>query len=182
VPPVRREAVISIGAILGSAGLLVLVFWVLRDWPDVSCGLELTPEERQAVDVFRRGYAALHALAVAVLLAVIWRLAAARRGRWRPGDPTLAAITLLSILFAIAAADRETLGMAIVLAFLSVLVVPAAAALLVLAAALLAFARTHRAGAHVVLVVAWLLAAVAVPGHLAAVGFVDEPWCLDETL
>ena len=177
----RREGFIALGTLAGSAVLLWLVFWVAREWPDLpDCFSELSAAQARAVDAYRAGYRPLHLLAALALAAGVWRLAAARRGAARPGAPTIAALGAFLLVFALMVADDELAGPGFLLALLSVVAAPAAAALGLLALPLLAAPASARIGGHLALVAAWLALAVVLPGHFGAIAVVDESWCLAE--
>jgi hypothetical protein len=174
----RRAAFVTVGLVVAAATLLWLVFWVLRGWPDVPvCHAGLSGSEQRAVDAFQRGSGWLHLSAAVLVVVAIWRLAAARRGAARPGRATLALLAMWSVLYVVALVEPEAL-LTGVFAWVAFVTFPLGLLLLVAALPLLAAARTARAGATVVLVLAWLVLVVLVPSHAYGVASVGEPFCM----
>ena len=179
----RREALNTVGVLMAGTAVLVVVFWVVRDWPQLAdeCGLRLSAQERADIAAYREGYLSIHAAIAAAIGVAIWRLQSVRRGARRPGWPTVASLAIFAAAFASALATPDADGVAYgFFALLASFVLAPAAALLVVAALLLLGSdRRDRLGALLALVAAWLALAAVVPAHAYVVWSAGDRWCLE---
>ena len=178
--PARRRALELVAAVLAAAGLLAVVFWIIRDRPEIpACFVELSGSQEVAIDRYRAGAQALHLLASAPLMVALWRLSAARQHSSRPGHPTLVALGGFGVLLAATLASPGVLAAVGVFSFfLSFVLVPLTVVVLIPATVLLLFRATRGPGIGFALVAGWLALLLLLPAHYSDVWLIDEPFCM----
>jgi hypothetical protein len=183
--PVRRRTLDLVHAVAVAAAGLVGVFYVARDAPAASpCDGRATGEVA-AIHAYKAGSVPLHLLGAALILAAVVRLSAATRGGGRPGLATAVAATVYAALLAATAFAPDVYAFVGFVGFVFLLLAfftfpPATVAVAVVAVVLLLAMPSRRpASGKLVLAAGWVVLALVLPLHYAAVRAVGDAWFCD---
>jgi hypothetical protein len=182
----ERETVLPLLALLGSALVLWLVFWVFRHPPpDYDCGDKPAGQDALLAD-YRAGMRVLHVALVVVLAGTLTWAAHRRalaRGGTRPGTPTLIAAAI-ALLWAAACLIEDGASVPLlILGFFAFYAAPlvalaAVAVLLITVADRRESAPRWRWRWPVVAGLGWFAVFLLIPGHAAHVLLQGDPICL----
>jgi len=182
--PVHRRSVELVASVAGVVGLLVIVFFVVRERPPIpACFIDLTPKQRSALEQFRAGATPIHVLAAAILLLALARTStarhAARHGGRHPGAVTLGALVCYGALLATTLVEPGALAVAgAVQAFFAFATFPLVALGLLIASILLVARSTRRHGVWCALAAGWGALLLVVPVIYAVVWLDPTPFCM----
>jgi hypothetical protein len=179
---VRRVALWTLLVAFAVPCLLVLLYFVIREYPEAYC-FQPQPRGHEAeVADYQAGATAIHLVAALPVAAALAALSVARnesRGRSRRvGWPTAVVLALYVAYLAAIAVDRDVAESGVILGWLSIIFGPVAIGLAILTAVLL-HRRADRAAAIAAWATAWLVIWTLIPGELGLVLTADDPLCLD---
>jgi hypothetical protein len=168
---------------MAATAALVVVFWVLRDYPDVpTCFFSLSPTKHGEIDAYRVGAVRLHVLAGALLcVSIVWLSSAGRRERGlstRPGFPTVFALLLALVPYVANVFNGQVLADAgIMQLWFGIFLLPVA--VLIIGTAVVWTYRRRRQGRLTAAVgSAWVLLVIVVPAHYALLASLGQPFCM----